>query len=405
MSRQYRIGIIGTGHRAHAFVPQLKETTPRARLLGLCDADPDRLREFVERNKLDGVPAFDDIDAFLAQPELDAVIATVPEFAHRDVAVKVMQAGKPLYLEKPLAHTLDAAYDMIEAQRQTGSLVFLGFNLRASPAYIKLREVIQSGVLGQILHIEGIEQLHVAHIASFMRRFHRKTDLNGGFLNAKCCHDLDIMMWLVGHQHRVVKISSFGGCNVFRPEKQPATHCRLCPADVYRTCPYKAPNSEQLRKGTIALPTTNSPDIYPGDLCVYTPDKDIVDNQTVILEWEHGVRGNFNLQGFQHQGNRMSRIWGEHAVADFDGQRQPHITVMRSDSGDTAAYHFQPRKGGHGGTDSQMIDRFLDAIESGDVGDSGLKEGLAATLLAIKADESRLTGRTIEISKEAYGGG
>jgi hypothetical protein len=99
----------------------------------------------------------------------------------------------------------------------------------------------------------------------------------------------------------------------------------------------------------------------------------------------------------------MARIWGEKGVLDFAGYNDPHIKVTDSATGDTQMFHFQPRAAGtHGGTDLLMIDRFLDAMESGDAGDSGLSEGLAATLLAIKADESRLSGRTIQLPRESY---
>lgn len=400
MPKRYRIGVIGTGQRARSFVPQLHSGMPRAELFGVCDTDSDRLQQFVASEKLQGVEAFTDVDAFFAREDLDAVIATVPDFVHRDIAVRAMRAGKPLYMEKPIAHTLDDAYTMVEVQRRTGSLVYLGFNLRAAPAYGMLRQIVASGILGQIIHIDCTEQLHIDHIASYMRRFHRKTAHTGGLLNAKCSHDLDIMNWLVGHQHRVTRISSFGGCNVFLPSKQPATHCRLCPLDVYRACPYKAPGSDELRSGRIK--SGKMSDLYPGDLCVFNDDKDITDNQTLIMEWDNGVRGSFNLQGFQHAGNRMSRIWGEKGVVDLDGLREPHIRVTLSDTGDTQSYHFQPRPGAHGGADALMVDRFIDAIECGDAGDSGLPEGLAATLVAIKADESRRTGRTVDLTRQMY---
>lgn len=402
MNRRYRIGVIGTGRRARAFTNDLHQSIPRAELYGLCDIDGDRLARYVDAQKLHGVRASTDLDAFLSDKNLDAVVITTPDFAHRDVTIKALRAGKPLYLEKPIAHTLEDAYDMVEVQKETGVVAYLGFNLRASAAYNKLREIVRSGVLGQMVHIEGIEQMHVAHIASFMRRFHRHSALNGGLLNAKCSHDLDILQWLVGHEHRVVKIGSFGGCSIFQPEKQPATHCRFCPADVYRQCPYKAPNADALRAGTATLPQESNPDLYPGDLCVYTSDKDIVDNQTLILEWDNGVRGNFNLQAFQHKGKRMTRIWGEHGMLDFDELRTPQLTVTHSDHGDADSYHFQPRAGGHGGVDNLMIDRFIDAIERGHAGDSGLSEGLAATILALKADESRLSGRMVDIPRELY---
>lgn len=405
MGRKYRIGVIGTGARASAFAPQLHEAAGRAELFGLCDVDHDRLDAFIEKHKLAGVRKFTDFHAMLAEKDMDAVVVTAPEFVHREICVAAMKAGKPIYLEKPIAHTLEDAYAMLEAQRRMQAIVFVGFNLRASPAYNTIRRIVRSGTLGQIIHIEGIEQLHVAHIASFMRRFHRHSSLNGGLLNTKCCHDLDILNWIVGHEHRIVKVSSFGGLNIFLPEKQPGPspmYCRNCPIDVYQACPYKAPGSDDLRSGKVKPPPAS--DHYPGDLCVYTPDKDLVDNQTVIMEWDNGVRGNFNLQGFQHDGDRMMRIWGERGTLTFEGQREPHIQVKLSEHGDLEQHHFQVRRGGHGGTDNQMIDRFIDAIESGGASDSGLSEGLAASLVAIKADEARHTGRCIEIPRDAYDG-
>ncbi len=404
MSRRYRIGIIGAGARAGGFAKQLHQTISRAELFGVHDIDAGRLNHFIEKNELAGAQPFTDLDAMLARTDLDAVLITAPEFVHRELTVKALQAGKPVYLEKPLAHTIEDSVAILEAQRQTGVVAYVGFNLRAAAAYLKLRQIVQSGILGQIIHIAGVEQLHVAHIASFMRRFHRHSALNGGLLNTKCCHDLDIMRWLIGVEHQVVKVSSFGGLNIFTPDKQPATHCHLCPASVYDRCPYAAPESDKLRRGTLKPLVSQNQDHYPGDLCVYTPDKDLVDNQTVIMEWDHGVRGSFQLQGFQHQGTRMTRIWGERGVLDFDGLREPHVTITDSAHGDVDTAHFAIRTGGHGGVDNLMIDRFLDAIERGDAGDSGIREGLAASIIAIKADESRLTGQTVSIPMELYDG-
>jgi predicted dehydrogenase len=401
-SKRHRIGVIGAGHRAKAFIGQLHAGSPRYELFGLCDIDADRLAASVEDNKVHGVPTCTDVEAFLADPGLDAVIVTVPEFAHAQVTCAAMRAGKPVYLEKPIAHTLDDCRRMLEQQRRTGALVYVGFNLRASPAYNRMRELVAQGTLGPIVQIEGTEQLHRLHLASFMRRFHRRSELNGGLLNAKCCHDLDIMMWIVGHEHRVARVSSFGGCSVFLPEKQPATHCRLCPQEVYASCPYAAPEADDLRRGKAPVPRSNSPHLYPGDLCVYTSDKDIVDNQTVILEWDHGVRGTFNLQGFRHIGLRTSRIWGQRGMLDYNDARDPQIELTDALTGDVTTHTYALVKGGHGGTDLKMMDRFVDAIERGSAGDSGLEQGLAATLIALKADESRLSGRTVAIDRAWY---
>lgn len=400
---RYRIGVIGAGARGETFARQLHAGLPRAELFGVCDINADRLGKFCDYCGLTGARRFTDPAEFLAHPDLDAVVIAVPEFAHADVAVAAMEAGKHIYLEKPIAHTVEACHRIIDTQRRTGVAAYLGFNLRASPQRQKLREVVQSGMLGQIVHIEGLEQLHQPHGASFTRRFHRWRANNGGVLNAKCSHDIDILLWTIGHQHKVVRVASFGGINIFTPEKQPSATCSACPADVRDGCAYRdTPGFVFPVKGDRAIYHEEA-SIYGGDLCVYTPDKDAVDNQTVILEWDNGVRGNFNLQMFQHGGARENRVWGERGFAELDGLHSNAVRVRLSDTGDALEYGFGKRSGGHGGTDPMMLNRFIDTIEGkGDAYESGLEEGLAATLVCIKADEAMLTGRVVEIRPEDY---
>src|SRR5690606_1391682 len=119
-----------------------------------------------------------------------------------------------------------------------------------------------------------------------------------------------------GHEHRITRVASFGGKNVFLPEKAPATHCHKCPEPTYTACPYKD-------QAGFIFPVRGGPQIYHrdtatygSDLCVYNKESELVDNQTVLLEWDHGVRGTFNLQLFQHSGERETHIWGEHARLD-----------------------------------------------------------------------------------------
>lgn len=408
MSRRYQIGLIGTGARGETFARQLHEGMPRAALFGVCDIDADRLGKFADYLQLKNTRTWTDPDEFFKQPELDGVIITTPEFTHAEVAMKAMAHGKHIYLEKPIAHTIEASQAILEANRKSKVAAVVGFNLRATPLRQKLKAIIQSGVLGQIVQIDGIEQLSQAHGASFMRRFHRKTAHTGGLLNHKCSHDLDILSWLIGHEHHVTRLASFGGTNVFTPQKKPAEHCSQCPADIWRSCAYKA------QPGSVFPITAASPmyhqnqQVYGGDLCVYSDDKDIVDNQTVILEWDHGVRGTFQLSLFQHRGGRRNRVVGEKGYAELNEVELPtstdrgYLRVVDSDTGDTIEHRAAPRSGGHGGADASMIDRFLDVIEGRGVQDSGLREGHVASVLAIKAEEARRSGTVVNIPRGIY---
>jgi predicted dehydrogenase len=409
--KKYRVGVIGAGARGETFARQLFAGSPHAELFGICDTDPDRLQKFCTYCELDETPQYSDIDEFLSQPELDAVIITTPEWTHADVAVAALAASKHIYLEKPMAHTVDSCRRILQASvlEQSGQgsepAVFIGFNLRETAPIRRLKEVVDSGVLGQIVHIAGLEQLSRAHGASFMRRFHRNSQRSGGLLNHKCSHDLDILQWLVGHEHKIVKVSSFGGSNVFTPDKQPATHCHECP--VQPQCLYPDQAGFVFPIGAVEPMHHRQNELYGADLCVFNDDKDVVDNQTVILEWDNGVRGSFNLQMFQYFGRRRTCIWGELGYAELDTWPESVVRVIASGSGEVTEYRFAPAKGGHGGSDIRMIDRFVEAIESPPVfkrscASSGLAAGLAATLIAEKADQSRLSGEVVTIAPVEY---
>ncbi|MCG3147132.1 MAG: Inositol 2-dehydrogenase/D-chiro-inositol 3-dehydrogenase [Verrucomicrobiae bacterium] len=397
---KYQIGIIGLGARAETFARELYAGTDRAQLFGLCDLDEDRTRKFVDYCGLKGARTFQNPEEFFAQKNLDAVIITTPDFTHRDVAVAAMQAGKHVYLEKPIGRTSAECRDIIRAQRETGQTVFVGFNMRASTAHERVKDVVQSGILGQIVHIEGLEQLKIAHSASFMRRFHRKHANTGGMLNHKCTHDLDIMQWFIGHEHRVRKVACFAGLNVFLPKKAPAKYCHECPADIYAACAYKDQAGFVFPVGGTTPIHHQKKDTYGGDLCVYTEDKDTFDNWTMIFEWDNGVRGNFNLQLFQSKGLRETRIWGELGTMHLtDGQ----LRTIVSRTGDEIIHRIPPPpKGGHGGADTRMLGRLIAALDKGDSGDSGLSAGLAATLVAEKALVSAQTGQVQVIAPEEF---
>lgn len=398
-----RIGVIGLGARGETFARQLHHGTDRATLFGLCDLDAERAKCFVEYCGLNGVRCSSDPEAFLAEPEMDGVIVTTPDFTHLDVARLAFRAHKHVYLEKPLEVTAERCREIIRLHRASRGVAFVGFNMRADAARAKAHEILRSGALGQLIHIAGLEELSVPHGAAFTRRFHRFKRQSGGLLNTKCSHDLDLLQWYVGHEHRVRRVVSFGGRNVFLSSKAPARTCPECPPATYRACAYKDRAGFVFPiHGPQPLHKRGQSETYGGSLCAYNAENELVDNQTVLLEWDHGVRGNFNLQLFQQQGHREINVWGELGKLRVEATGPRQVELSLSHTGEVTRCQFPETQGGHGGTDPLMLDRFLDAIERNSPGDSNLEAGLATTLVAEKALESMETGRVVEIEEGEY---
>jgi len=401
--KQYRIGVIGLGARGETFVRQLYDGHPRATLAALCDLDEDRIIKFTDYCKVDRnkIPTHTDVAEFMARDDMDAVIITTPDFAHLEVAEMAFAAGKHVYLDKPLEVSAERCRGIIRAHRKSNVTAFVGFNMRAYPVYQKIKELCSSGDLGQMIHVDGLEQTASSHGASFHRRFHRHTSRSGGWLNTKSSHDMDIMQWFVGHEYKLARVASFGGLNVLTHDKQPATHCHKCPQEIWDNCRYRDSGGYVFPVGSKDPIHHRDAATYGADLCVYNDDKDLLDNQTVIMEWEHGVRGSFNLQGFQAKGKRASMIWFENGLIT-KGYGDGPLQVLRSDNGETQSFGFERLEGGHGGTDPRMVGRFVHAIEHGGESDSGLQAGLAATLIAEMALRSVRTGQVVQVDPREY---
>lgn len=402
MIKRFKIGVIGLGARGEGFARQLYEGTERAELFGLCDIDADRATKFIEYCGVQNARYFQDPKEFMAQKDMDGVMITTPDFTHLDVVALACAAKKPFYLEKPMEVTVDRCREIIRLVKKSGVATYMGFNMRASPVYSKMKEIADSGILGQIVHIEGLEQLSFSHSASFMRRFHRYRARSGGLINTKSSHDMDVMHWMLGYRRKLRRVSAFGGVNVFRPEKAPAQRCSQCPRKIWRECRYRDVGGFVFPVGSKdPIHKTQDTAIYGGDLCCYNSDKDIVDNMSVIFEWDDGVRGNFNLQLFQAHGRRASTIWGENGILEYAHGK---LEVIESPSGNRTEHFPVARSGGHGGTDPCMLGRFLNTLEQdrGQKSISGLYEGMAATVMAVKAEEAMLAGKVLTIDPKIY---
>src|SRR5690606_11096214 len=116
----------------------------------------DLARDYARRH---GVPHWnDDADALIADPRVDAVYVATPPSSHAPLAIRVMRAGKPAYVEKPMA--LDAAecQAMLEASRETGMPLFVAYYRRALPRFLTVRDLLAEGAIGRPLRIRV--QLH-----------------------------------------------------------------------------------------------------------------------------------------------------------------------------------------------------------------------------------------------------
>jgi predicted dehydrogenase len=381
-NKPIQVGIVGTGQRCmHFFAPYMAAHPEQIRLVALADHDPRRLHSAVA--DLGGsIRTFPNMASLLQDPEVEAVIITTPDFTHRQMFDQVLDAGKHVLCEKPMATTLDDAIHMTKRALATSQTVQIGFMLRFAPFFVQLKEIIASGVIGPLVQMSAVEVVEYYHGAAFFRRWHRFRDHSGGLLVHKACHTLDIINWLIDDVPLMV--SAHGGMNTFVPNPQAASRCRDCaliqdcPA-AYRIDDYNYIYQTREERAQAAESAA--------DLCVYNTDKDTVDNASMVVQYAKGVGLTFT---FTTTGSRHDRhLWllgqrGQIRASQADGT----ISVQPVGAAPQMTILPEELRGEHGGGDTPLMTEFVQCVRHGKRPTADVLAGLYSVALAVAATES-----------------
>jgi predicted dehydrogenase len=349
----------------------------------------------------------------------DAVVIATQDAMHTEPAEAFAAKGYHILLEKPMAPTPEECRRITTAVTENDCIFAVGHVLRYTPYTQKLKEIVDSGALGEIVTMDRVEALgywHQAH--SYVRGNWRNEAESSFILMAKACHDIDWMHYIMGA--RCTAVSSFGSLQHFRPECQPegaADRCMEC--SVESTCPYSAKRIyfSRLRKGetdwplnvVVPNPTeerlTEALKTGPYGRCVYTCDNDVVDHQVVNMQFDTGATASFTLTGCSTAGHRQTRIFGTRGeligngsiikVFDFLTETWTEHDTNAADSSIL---------GGHGGGDGGLMLAFIDAIQNNDPTRilSGPQETLDSHLMVFAAEQARREGRVVALDSDTH---
>lgn len=206
---QVRIGIIGLGGMGSAHVNNIN-SLDICRLTAVCDLNPEKLKN---PNVGDDVRRFTDCDEFFAYGEFDAVMIAVPHYQHVELAIRAMDEGKHVLVEKPISVQKKTALELVEAVKKHPELkVGAMFNQRTLPAHIKIKQLLTSGELGKIRRVNWIITNWFRTQAYYDSGDWRATwrGEGGGVLLNQCPHQLDLMQWFFGMPERVTSIATIG---------------------------------------------------------------------------------------------------------------------------------------------------------------------------------------------------
>lgn len=410
MNKPITIALIGAGSRGlFSYAPYTTQYPNEAKIVAVAEPREWYRKQAAHAHLIPEDMQFECWSELFNRPALaDAVIIATPDHEHTNPAIRALQMGYHVLLEKPMATTESDCRLIVEAVRKYRRLLAVCHVLRYSPFFRKLKEVVDSGVLGQIRTVRHIEQVGFWHHAhSYVRGNWRNSESSSPMILAKCCHDMDILLYLINKKCK--RVVSFGSLGHFRAEKRPieaTERCLDCPlAD--NLCPYSAKRFyfDRFNQGDREWPInviTEDVSIAgieralregPYGRCVYACDNDVVDSQVALLEFEEGIDVSFTMTAFNAETKRKTEILGSHAEVYGSEDR---IIIRNFVTGSEEQIKIESSandvRGGHMGGDFGIMRDFVRAVQSDDQTfiSTSANMSLGSHLMAFAAERSRL---------------
>ncbi len=377
-----RIGIIGAGNRMRRVAERVLAAYPGAiEVAAVCDNSPrsiEAARASFPSARIDNVQA-----DMLADPSLSWIFVGSFNGHHRDHALPALEAGKHVFCEKPLEVTVERCLDLRRAARRATTRFVIGFVLRYSPFYRKLKALLEEGAIGDIVSIEFNETLDPNHGAAMHGNWRRHRHLSGPFLLEKCCHDMDILHWIVGE--RPARVASFGGLTVFR-----AANAHLAEGHP--------PNAEGLPYYFEGTDTGRYVGNAHGNVTPFNDDKDVIDNQVAILEFPSGVRASFHLNA--HAALKERRFYIVGTKGAMRGDLEDGVITLRRTGWDAPLERFETGIAGgfHGDGDGVLARELGECILHGTPLGTGIDEAIDAAVTSLAIDHARESGRVLNMN-------
>jgi predicted dehydrogenase len=341
---ELKIGVIGSGGRG-GLAWYAHKPDEGSRVVACCDVNDEVLQK--NRERYGDIFTTHDYRELLKQ-ELDAVFVSVPDFLHEEYAVAALQAGKAVYLEKPMAITTEGCDRVLRAAFEAQTRLYLGHNMRHMPFVLKMKELIDAGAIGEVKTVWC--RHFVGHGGDYyFRDWHAEQRYSTSLLLQKAAHDIDIIHWLAGGYSQLV--NALGGLTVYgdvqnrlpdidgpRPIERPLTRMEIWPPTQQRELNAKI-DVEDLSLMQMRL---NNGVFAAYQQCHFSPD--YWRNYTVI-----GTEGRLENFGNGEDGT-LVKLWNSRKGGWNEADQ---IFVV------------EKPQGGHGGADPRIVGEFLRFVREG----------------------------------------
>ncbi len=451
--------LIGAGNRgAEAYGGWALRHPDQLRIVAVAEPLTVRRTAVAHQHRIPAERQFTTWEDLLARPQMaQAAIITTQDQLHTGPALAALAAGYDVLLEKPMAHRLADCVALVRAAEQHGRLLQICHVMRYTDFWQRLRAIVQSGRLGQIItvsHRENVSSWHMAH--SYVRGNWRRAADSSPMILAKCCHDFDVLYWIL--ERRALRLSSVGTLTHFRPHNAPLGAPKRCTdgCPIAETCPFYAPalyidlmpikialsrarhpvyrlagqmalhTPALLRVLAAVIPPLRQLTEYAGwprsviadhpadpeslwralregpyGRCVYHCDNDVVDHQVVAMAFEDDISVSLTMHGHSFEEGRTIRIDGSQATLLGKFSWNEAFIEVRDHRHRRVERLDLPNEielGGHGGGDDGLMRAFVAALREGRQEPlTSARASLESHLMAFAAEQARVGGVVIDM--------
>ncbi len=368
-----RIGVIGAGGRG-ALAWLAHRPGKGSRLVIGCDVNEQATervqRRFRERFG-EEFPVVPDYRAVLDRADVDVVFVTTPDYLHEEHAVAALEAGKAVYLEKPIAVTIAGADRILRTAYEYKAKLYLGHNMRHFPVTRKMKELIEAGAIGEP-KVGWCRHFVCYGGDAYFKDWHAERRFSTGLLLQKGAHDIDILHWLCGAYTR--RVNAMGGLTLYN--RIADRHAPGEPGNAGWSEEHWPPLSQKglnpvmdVEDVSMMLMQLDEGRFASYQQCHYAPDG--WRNYTII-----GTEGRIENFG-DMPGESVVRLWNRRTLYKPEGDEQ---------------YAFPPATEGHGGSDSNIVAEFIRYVREGGTVSTSPVAARYSVAAGCKATESLRSG-------------
>jgi predicted dehydrogenase len=431
--RPLRTIIVGAGHRSLVYASYAKSHPDELEIVAVADPRELRRNHVARVFGLSAEQCFESAEELAARPQFaDVAINGTMDHQHVPTSLPLLAAGYDLLLEKPFATNEAEMWELVHTARRHDRKVVICHVLRFTPFYRAIRQQVLDGTIGEILNVQTIEHVSYHHMAvGFIRgKWNKKSESHSSMLMAKCCHDLDLISWMKsGVAPR--SVASFGSNYQFRPERAPkgaGTRCLVdCPIEA--ECLYSArkhyidhprrwsfyvwESLEHIAEPTIEDKIRSLETDNPYGRCAWKCDMDVVDHQSVVVEFADGSTATHNMVGGSSRPSRAIHLLGTNGEIQgvFEDQRYVirHIDTRPGHEYSeevvdlTIGGDMHGAFGGHGGGDMRLVADWVRVMrgEEPSISTTGLEDSIAGHLIGFCADRAMEERRVVDLVYES----